>query len=176
MPHILGGMSSSIIDQINENIFSGPVIQMSANISGLLEEGVVTIDNETLPIFQDFVIVLNDPNSLENGTKVGEATLKNILDSINTNLTDFKIIFNPESIAFGLGEDITPEESEFLKTLKSEISSAVKTVAQNCTGKLCIQNVGHESSTILAFNLTENPSQYLLKTVLKIWALIHLAL
>ena len=69
MPHILGGMSSSIIDQINENIFSGPVIQMSANISGLLEEGVVTIDNETLPIFQDFVIVLNDPNSLENGTK-----------------------------------------------------------------------------------------------------------
>ena len=59
-----------------------------------------TADNETLSIFQDFLVILDDPARLNESIVSGDNTINNIINSIGTNGSDFKIIFDPSQKQF----------------------------------------------------------------------------
>ena len=102
-------------------------------------------------ILQDFLIVVDEDTDLNNIT--GELTLQNILNNMNNDLPN--IVFDPNSLVFGLTEDISEDEAEILNTIKDEINSAVEKVAVDCGGRLCIQSVLSGNTTINAVNITQ---------------------
>ena len=63
-----------------------------------LADGWPDADNETLSIFQDFLVILDDPAKLNETLLSGDSTIENIIDNIRTNDSDFQIIFDPENI------------------------------------------------------------------------------
>ena len=143
----------NVIERIQQNILNGSIIVENPD-SNLFKDGVITIDNDTLPIFQDFVIVLEDGNLLTNLTEQADVTLQNILNNMKTEQNGFNLIFDPDSLVFGLTDEISQEEAAILNAIKEEINSAVGMVAEDCGGRLCIQSISGNNTTINAVNIT----------------------
>ena len=129
---ILGGLASmtqkenDVLNELTSNVLSA--IQNSTegftieplvgnfSIADLLES------NDTLPFFQDFIILLNDTSNF-NETDIEDPSL---LD-----LTDASIIFNPATLA--IGDDKTIITPRLNQTLRENIINAVKDFATVCT-------------------------------------------
>ena len=129
---ILGGLASmtqkenDVLNELTSNVLSA--IQNSTegftieplvgnfSIADLLES------NDTLPFFQDFIILLNDTSNI-NETAIEDPSL---LDLTNAN-----IIFNPATLA--IGDDKTIINPRLNQTLRENIINAVKDFATVCT-------------------------------------------
>ena len=116
-----------------------------------IADGWPDADNETLSIFQDFLVILDDPAKLNETLLSGDSTIENIIDNIRTNDSDFQIIFDPENIMFqGPGgqfldpENLDPEEVSILDQIKSQINKAAESVAERCSTNVCFQSVAEE--------------------------------
>ena len=94
------------------------------------------MDNETLAIFEDFLVILDDPTKLNESLISGDNTIENIINNFKTNNTDFKIIFDPNNIKFQGpdGELLDPEEVVILDQIKTQINQAVGTFAEQFDG------------------------------------------
>ena len=148
-----GGIGNeSILTSIQDGILKDGWI-IGTNTSDLFNNGTINIDNETLPIFQDFILVLD--SDLGNLSKPGEITLENILNSMKGENPGVKIVFDPDSLVFGLQEEVSDTEAEILNSIKDEINTAVQKIAESCGGQLCIQSVTNNSTTINAVNITQ---------------------
>ena len=148
-----GGIGNeSILTSIQDGILKDGWI-IGTNTSDLFNNGTINIDNETLPIFQDFILVLD--SDLGNLSKPGEITFENILNSMKGENPGVKIVFDPDSLVFGLQDEVSDTEAEILNSIKDEINTAVQKIAESCGGQLCIQSVTNNSTTINAVNITQ---------------------
>ena len=147
----------TVVDQItnqlfNTSIFSPSDTDLPADLNNLFD-----LDNETLPIFQDFVIVLDDSQGLNNTLLTGDGTINNILTNLNT--SDFRIIFDPNSTVIGLDEEeIGIVDESILTQIKDQINSAVSEVANVCSNNICIQNIDDSFSTNMSVINTSQAS------------------
>ena len=104
-----GQENADIISQIANQLSLNPDSVINVGNKTLFDSAnLLNIDNETIPIIQDFVVVLDDSNGLNNTLISGDGTIQNILNSLNSNSNDFKIIFDPDSTQIGLEEDFDP--------------------------------------------------------------------
>ena len=154
------------VGQENADIISQIANQLSLNPDSVINVGnktlfdsanLLSIDNETIPIIQDFVVVLDDSNGLNNTLISGDGTIQNILNSLNSNSNDFKIIFDPDSTQVGLDEDFDPGSLSILEDIKTSINDAVSSVAEVCSNNICIQNLASPDN-ISVINKTSSSS------------------
>ena len=157
-----GKDQTNIVNQIANQLFingNSSIISLlnSSNEYPVDFSNLLNVDNETLPIFQDFIVVLDDSQDLNETLLSGDGTISNILTNLNSNSTDFKIIFDPQSTVIGLDNQLEDDEDSVLTDIKNQINSAVTEVANICSNNICIQNIDEDSpSQMSIINKTES--------------------
>ena len=157
-----GKDQTNIVNQIANQLFingNSSIISLlnSSNEYPVDFSNLLNVDNETLPIFQDFIVVLDDSQDLNETLLSGDGTISNILTNLNSNTTDFKIIFDPQSTVIGLDNQLEDDEDSVLTDIKNQINSAVTEVANICSNNICIQNIDEDSpSQMSIINKTES--------------------
>ena len=126
-------------------------------------DGWPTADNETLQIFEDFLVILDDPTMLNESLSSGDTTIENIINNIRTNDSNFQIIFDPNNIRFEgpNGEFLDPNEVALLDQIKTQINNAVGSLAEKCTTHLCIQSLDENqpSTNVTVLPTGERPKE-----------------
>merc|ERR1712106_342801 len=144
---------TNLINKITNQLFSDrdSIINRLTGDSNaeFLADNTISLDNETLPVFQDFIVILDDSEGLNQTLLSGDNTIKNILENMKVNSTDFKILFDPESTFLDFDGEMEPEEEFVLDQIKSEINDAVGKVAEICSNNICIKNIDENKITDL---------------------------
>ena len=132
MCNVINELTSSVLEAI-QNVTEGFVIEPlpgNITISELLK------DNNTLPIFQDFIILLNGTNTKSNNNN------NNLIDPnsqppFGIDLSNASVIFNPSSFIIGDHDSTNTAllNPKLNKTLRESILDAIKDqviICQHC--------------------------------------------
>ena len=126
---ILGGLASmtdktsDILNELTSNVLSA--IQNSTDgyeihpLTGNFTIAELLENDDTIPIFQDFIILLNDAQNLNDS-----AIQQNDDPLMGVDLTNATIVFNPST--FSIGDIKTKLDPQLNETLRENIINAVK--------------------------------------------------
>ena len=128
---ILGGLASmtdktsDILNELTSNVLSA--IQNSTNgyeihpLTGNFTIAELLENDDTIPIFQDFIILLNDAQNLDDSAIQNESNDDPLM---GVDLTNATIVFNPST--FTIGDIKTKLDPQLNETLRENIINAVK--------------------------------------------------
>lgn len=128
---ILGGLASmtdktsDILNELTSNVLSA--IQNSTNgyeihpLTGNFTIAELLENDDTIPIFQDFIILLNDAQNLNDSAIQHESNDDPLM---GVDLTNATIVFNPST--FTIGDIKTKLDPQLNETLRENIINAVK--------------------------------------------------
>ena len=161
-----------IISQITGQVFNneGNTIEFQNVDASSID--INNKDNETLHIFQDFVVVVNDPKNISHTLLSQEDTNSSILTNLFSNSSDFRIIFDPNSTYIS-GGDGTPviqngdNDAELIQRIKDQVNKAVTNTAKICSNKICITNLSNITTDNENVNENKNDSLSILESQLK---------
>ena len=144
---------TNIINTITENILMNSESILQA-IDGN-EDGTLNVNNEILAIITEFVVVIDPSKSFNQSS--GDNTVLNILNNLKANASDFKTLFDRETTAFGVDEDLNPDGKFVLDIIRNQINEAVGNVDDVGTNNICIKNIDEDKVTELKIlNITEH--------------------
>ena len=128
---ILGGLASmtdktsDILNELTSNVLSA--IQNSTNgyeihpLTGNFTIAELLENDDTIPIFQDFIILLNDAQNINDSAIQNESNDDPLM---GVDLTNATIVFNPST--FTIGDIKTKLDTQLNETLRENIINAVK--------------------------------------------------
>jgi hypothetical protein len=130
---ILGGLASmtdktsDILNELTSNVLSA--IQNSTNgyeihpLTGNFTIAELLENDDTIPIFQDFIILLNDAQNINDSAIQNESNDDPLM---GVDLTNATIVFNPST--FTIGDIKTKLDPQLNETLRENIINAVKVI------------------------------------------------
>ena len=93
-------------------------------------------DEDTLKVFQNYTLVIDDSDEL-NSEIFREGNIQNIISGLNTNSTDYKIIFDPNSTIISSNVD---GQEEQISNILNLVNRAIQSTLNICSDKVCIEN------------------------------------
>ena len=117
--------TSDILNELTSNVLSA--IQNSTNgyeihpLTGNFTIAELLENDDTIPIFQDFIILLNDAQNINDSAIQNESNDDPLM---GVDLTNATIVFNPST--FTIGDIKTKLDSQLNETLRENIINAVK--------------------------------------------------
>ena len=123
--------TSDVLNELTSNVLSA--IQNSTNgyeihpLTGNFTIAELLENDDTIPIFQDFIILLNDAQKLNDSAIQGSSNDQD--PSFGLDLTNATIVFNPST--FSIGDEKTKLDPKLKQTLRENIVTAVKVNYKN---------------------------------------------
>ena len=117
--------TSDILNELTSNVLSA--IQNSTNgyeihpLTGNFTIAELLENDDTIPIFQDFIILLNDAQNINDSAIQNESNDDPLM---GVDLTNATIVFNPST--FTIGDIKTKLDPQLNETLRENIINAVK--------------------------------------------------
>ena len=93
-------------------------------------------DEGTLKVFQNYTLVIDDSQEL-NSEIFREGNIQNIISGLNSNSTDYKIIFDPSSTV--IGSNVDGQEKE-ISNILNIVNRAIQSTLNICSDRVCIEN------------------------------------
>ena len=118
--------TSDVLNELTSNVLSA--IQNSTNgyeihpLTGNFTIAELLENDDTIPIFQDFIILLNDAQNLNDTAIRGSSNDQD--PSFGVDLTNATVVFNPST--FTVGDVKTKLDPKLNETLRENIIAAVK--------------------------------------------------
>ena len=105
-------------------------------------------DEDTLQIFQNYTLVIDDAQDLHSEI-FREGNIQNIISGLNSNSTDYKIVFDPNSTVINTNID---GQEEQISNILEIVNRAIQSTLNVCSDKICIENqemILHDTSPAL---------------------------